>query len=157
MQSPNLELITIGMIGVLGGFVPIAQINNFVRHSYILGFAYLCYTIAITVWGVPFSLQLVGVPLSLMVIYLVGISGSDSSTIRNEVILLGKYSLFGYISQIAILQILAASLRHFNLNFVLLAVTFIAAFALTILSVELVDRLRTRVVSVDKLYKAVFA
>jgi peptidoglycan/LPS O-acetylase OafA/YrhL len=157
MQSPNLELITIGMIGVLGGFVPIPAINDLVRHSYMLGLAYLCYTFAITIWNVPFSLQLVGVPLSLMVIYLVGISGSDSSTIRNEVMLLGKYSLFGYISQIAILQILAASLRHFNLNFVLLAVTFIAAFALTILSVELVDRLRTRVVSVDKLYKAVFA
>jgi len=39
-----------------------------------------------------------------MVIYLVGISGSDSGKIRSEVILLGKYSLFGYISQIAILS-----------------------------------------------------
>ena len=156
-ESPNLELITFGMLGVLAGFMPIAVISNFVRHPYILGSAYLCYTIAITIWGVPFSLQLVGVPLSLMVIYLVGISGSDSGTINREIILLGKYSLFGYISQIAILQILAASLRHVDLGFVWLSVSFIAAFALTIISVELLDRFRARVVSVDRLYKLVFA
>jgi hypothetical protein len=100
---------------------------------------------------------MVGVPLSLMVIYLVGISGSDRSKIRSEVILLGKYSLFGYISQIAILQVLAASLRHVNFGFAILSASFVAAFALTIISVEVIDRLRTRVVNMDRLYKAVFA
>jgi len=156
-QSSNLELITIGMLGVLAGFIPIAAINDFVRHFYILGFTYLCYTIAITIWGVPFSLQLMGVPLSLMVIYLVGISGSESGTVRNEVVLLGKYSLFGYISQIAILQILAASLHRVNLGIAALSVSFVAAFSLTIISVEVVDRLRARLVSLDRLYKGVFA
>jgi hypothetical protein len=73
-RSLNLEFFTIGMLGVLGGFMPIAAINDFVRHPYLLGFAYLCYTIAITVWNVPFPLLIVGVCLSLMVIYLVGVS-----------------------------------------------------------------------------------
>lgn len=157
VQSPNLELITIGMVGVLTGFMSIGAINDFVRHPYMLGLAYLCYTIAITIWNVPFSLQMVGVPLSLIVIYLVGISGSDCGKIRSEVILLGKYSLFGYISQIAILQVLAASLRHINFGFAILSASFVAAFALTIISVEVIDRLRTRVVNMDRLYKAVFA
>ena len=157
VESANLELVTIGMLGVMTGFVPITVINDFVRHPYLLGLAYLCYTIAITIWNVPFSLQMVGVPLSLMVIYLAGISGSDSGKIRSEIILLGKYSLFGYISQIAILQILAASFRHINFGFAVLSASFVAAFALTIISVEIVDRLRARVVSMDRLYKAVFA
>ena len=157
LESANLELITIGILGVLTGFVPITAINDFVRHPYLLGIAYLSYTIAITIWNVPFSLQMVGVPLSLMVIYLVAINGKDSGIVRSEVVLLGKYSLFGYISQIAILQILAASLRHANFGFVMLSVSFVAAFALTIMSVEIVDRLRARVVSMDRLYKAVFA
>jgi peptidoglycan/LPS O-acetylase OafA/YrhL len=156
-ESANLELITIGMLGVMTGFVPIAAINDFVRHPYILGTAYLCYTIAITIRNVPFSLQMVGVPLSLMVIYLVAIRGNDSGTVRGKITLLGKYSLFGYISQIAILQILAASVRHANFGLAMLSVSFVAAFALTIMSVEVVDRLRTRVVSMDRLYKAVFA
>ena len=157
LESQNLELVAIGMLGVLAGFVSIAAVNQFVRHPYILGFAYLCYTIAVVIWGVPFPVQMVGVPLSVMVIYLVGISGSDSGIIKSEVILLGKYSLFGYISQIAILQILAASLRHFDIGFTALSLSFVAAFALTVISVEVVDRARAKAASMDRLYKAVFA
>jgi hypothetical protein len=156
-KSPYLEFVTIGMLGVLTGFLPIAAISNIVRHSYMLAFAYLCYTIAITIWNVPFPLLIVGVTLSLMVIYLVGISGSQSGIMRREVILLGKYSLFGYISQIAILQILSAGFHHVNLGVSALGISFVAAFALTILSVEAVDRTRARAASMDRLYRAVFA
>ena len=60
LESQNLELVTIGMLGVLAGFVSIATVNQFVRHPYILGFAYLCYTIAVVIWGVPFPVQMVG-------------------------------------------------------------------------------------------------
>ena len=67
-QSYNLEFVAIGMLGVLTGFVPIEAINHFVRRPYTLAFAYLCYTVAITAWGVPFPLLVVGVCLSLMVI-----------------------------------------------------------------------------------------
>ena len=155
--SANLELVSIGMMGVLAGFAPMAAVNHFVRHPFLLGLAYVCYTAAITIWGVPFLMQVVGVPLSLMVIYLVGISGNGFAAVRSEVILLGKYSLFGYISQIAILQTLAASLRHFHFGFALLAGSFLAAFTLTIISVEILDRLRTRTATVNRLYKAVFA
>jgi hypothetical protein len=92
-----------------------------------------------------------------MVIYLVGASGSESGVLRSVVILLGKYSLFGYISQIAILQILSAILHHFNLGVAGLVLSIVAAFVLTIASVEVVDRTRARAASVDRLYKAVFA
>jgi peptidoglycan/LPS O-acetylase OafA/YrhL len=156
-QGPNLECVTIGMVGVLTGFVSIKSINNFVRRPYVLALAYLCYTIAITIWNVPFPLLIVGVFLSVMVIYLVGGSGSEFGTLRSEVILLGRYSLFGYISQIAILQILSAGFRHINLGFAGLGMSFLAAFALTIVSVEVVDRARARTAITDKLYKAVFA
>jgi peptidoglycan/LPS O-acetylase OafA/YrhL len=155
--SYDLEFITIGMLGVLAGFVPIEAINSFVRHPYMLAFAYLCYTIAITQWNVPFPLLVVGVSLSLTVIYLMGVSGSESGRIRSEIILLGKYSLFGYISQIAILQILSAGFHRINLGLTGLVISFIAAFALTIASVEAVNRARARTASVDRLYKAVFA
>lgn len=157
LQSQNLEFITIGMLGVLTGFMPIAAIDDFVRHPYTLAFAYLCYTIAITIWNVPYPLLIVGVCLSVMVIYLVGASKAEAGRIRSEVILLGKYSLFGYISQIAILQILKAGLRYVNFGFAVLSVSFLAAFALTLISVEVVDRARAGAASMDRLYKAVFA
>ncbi len=157
MQAVNLELITIGLVGVMAGFLPISSINKFARHPYLLALAYFVYLIAVTIWNVPFAVQLVGVPLSVMVIYLVGIGASGARKIGPEVILLGKYSLFGYISQIAILQILAVVFRPQTLEWVEVTATFIAAFALTIISVEIVDRLRTTVATVDRLYKAIFA
>jgi peptidoglycan/LPS O-acetylase OafA/YrhL len=155
--SYNLEFITIGMLGVITGFIPIKAINDFARRPYALAVAYVCYTIAITMWDVPFLLLIVGVFLSLAVIYLVGASASESGTTRSEIILLGRYSLFGYISQIAILQILGVAFHHVNLGVAGVGMSFIAAFALTILSVEVMDRARARTASIDRLYKTVFA
>lgn len=156
-RSYCLEFITIGMLGVQTGFFPITSVNRVIRHPYLLALAYLCYVIAITIWNVAFLLLIVGVLLSLSVIYLAGDSGGDSSALNREVILLGKYSLFGYISQIAILQILSASSHRVNLGFPGLVLSFVAAFVLTIVSVEVVDRARARTAPVDRLYKVVFA
>jgi len=156
-SSLNLEFVAIGMLGVLTGFLPIEKINSLVRHPYALAFAYLSYLVAITIWNVPFPLLIVGVALSLMVIYLVGLSGAGFDRTKGEIILLGKYSLFGYISQIAILQILSAVFNHINFGLLNLGITFFAAFALTVTSVELVDRARARAARLDTLYKAVFA
>lgn len=156
-RSYNLEFITIGMLGVVAGFTPIEGVNDFVRHPYALAFAYLCYTIAITIWDTPFLLLTVGVFLSVTVIYLVGATGAKSGPIKSEVILLGKYSLLGYISQVAILQILSAGFRGVNPGFTRLAGSFLAAFVLTVASVELADWARARMTTVDRLYKAVFA
>jgi peptidoglycan/LPS O-acetylase OafA/YrhL len=156
-RSYILESVAIGMLGVLTGFMPISKTNDFIRHPLALAFAYLCYIIAITVWNVPFPLLAVGVLLSLAAIYLAGASGSESGTFRRKANLLGKYSLFGYISQIAILQILSVGFRRVNLGVAGLAISFVAAFALTIISVEAVDRARARAGRFDRLYKAVFA
>ena len=152
-----LESLAIGMLGVLIGFAPIAAINRFVRHPFMLALAYLVYIIAITIWNVQFPLLIVGVALSLMAIYLAGLIGNEFGTIRGKVILIGKYSLFGYMSQIAILQVLSSGLHRVNLGAAALPVSFIAAFALTIVSVEVLDRARAKMASVDRLYKAVFA
>lgn len=155
--SQNLEFVAIGMLGELTGFLPLATINNFVRRPYLLALAYFGYVAAITLWNVPFSLLIVGVYLSLMFIYLIGVSGTESDKTRSTIILLGKYSLFGYLSQIFILQILSVGLRSFNNRIAVQVISFGAAFALTIASVELVDRMRVRAANIDKLYKAVFA
>jgi peptidoglycan/LPS O-acetylase OafA/YrhL len=153
----NLESVTIGLLGIIAGFTPLDRVNNFVRHPYLLGLAYSLYIAAITIWNVPFPLLIVGVFLNLMAIYLVGDSSVKPSRIRSEFILLGKYSLFGYISQIAILQVLSASLRRFHLGLSGMAMSFVSAFVLTIVSVEFVDRVRAKAPTVDRIYKAVFA
>lgn len=157
MRSYNLEFITFGLLGVLVGFMPITAVTGFSKHPYGLAVVYLCYGIAITIWSVPFPLLVVGVSLTLIVIYLVGSSGNDAGRVRSEVILLGKYSLFGYISQIVILQVLSVGLHRFNLGFMSLTVSFLVAFSLTIMSVEAIDHVRARSGAVDRLYKTIFA
>lgn len=157
IQSANLELLAIGLLGVISGYASIEKVNVCVSRPYALFFAYVCYVGVITLWNVTYPLQLVGVVLTLMLLYQLGAGGGAPGKVRGHVILLGKYSLFGYIAQIAVLQLLHRGLQHINLGAVALGLTLFAAFALTMASVTLVDRMRTRAVTVDWLYKAVFA
>lgn len=156
LRSDNLGFVTIGFLGVLVGFVPIKKINNSISHPYMLAIAYGGYLIAITVWNVPFPLQIVGAFLSVGGIYLMGLRGDDRGRVRGHVILLGKYSLLGYIAQIAILQVLSAGLRHINLGQSALGLSFVAAFGLTVAAVEVVDRTRAKSMTFDGIYKAIF-
>jgi len=157
LQSANLELLAIGLLGVILGYIPIKEINRFVRHPFSLTVAYMGYVAAITVWNVIYPLQIVGVCLSLMIIYLLGGPNHEPGSVRRRVVLLGKYSLFGYVAQIVVLQLLHRGLRSSDQNILTSAISLLAAFALTILAVEATDRLRVRVTTVDRLYKAVFA
>jgi peptidoglycan/LPS O-acetylase OafA/YrhL len=158
LRSYNLEFVTIGLLGVLIGYVPLAKINRHVAHPFALAIAYTCYLAAITRWNVPFILLVPGTALSVGVIYLIGLRGSDEGWTQRHIILLGKYSLFGYVAQIAILQLLSLALHRLHSSGpIVLALSFVAAFVLTSGAVVAVDRGRARSTVFDQAYKVVFA
>jgi peptidoglycan/LPS O-acetylase OafA/YrhL len=157
LGSGNLELVTVGLLGVLVGYIPIETVGRFLKYPVAIGAAYASYLIVITVWPVTYPVQLFGVFLNLMLIYALGSRRNATGKIQNTIELLGKYSLFGYIAQIAILQALFRALRHMNPRVAASAVAFVAALALTIISVEILHRLRRRAAIVDNVYQAVFA
>jgi peptidoglycan/LPS O-acetylase OafA/YrhL len=157
IRSYNLEYVTIGLTGVLIGLIPLEKINRAVSHPWVLGAAYGCYLAAITRWNVPFGLLVPGVALSVSIIYLVGLRGGERTWLQRHVIVLGKYSLFGYVAQIAILQLLSATLRHVHSEPLVIAISFVAAFVLTSAAVEVLDRMRRESQLCDRAYKAVFA
>jgi hypothetical protein len=157
VDIPNLELLAIGLLGVIAGYLPTERVNAVVRHPYLLAAGYVAYLAAITVWNVIYPLQIIGVYLSLMILYLMGLQSGEPGRIRATVVLLGKYSLLGYIGQIAILQCLRFVIHPFSWETSLLALSFILAFALTIASIKVADILRSRLIVVDRLYKFVFA
>jgi hypothetical protein len=157
LRSNNLELVTIGLLGLILGYTPIEKINSFVRHPYLLSLAYLCYTAAITVWEPNYLLQIAGVCLTLALIYLVGTASSVTGAVQRKIILLGRYPLFGYIAQVAILQLLRTSLGHVNLGTGLLIASFFAALSLTVTAVVIIESLRARSRAIDWLYKQIFA
>jgi hypothetical protein len=92
-----------------------------------------------------------------MLIYMLGTKNAESGKLRRHIILLGKYSLFGYLAQIAVLQFIFRGLQHIDLGASELAISLIGAVALTVLAVEAVDRARARSTTLDGLYVAVFA
>lgn len=156
-EIPNLELVAIGLLGVIAGYLPIEKVNAAVQHPYLLAAAYLGYLAAITLWNVIYPLQIVGVYLSLMILYLVGQQSGGPGKAWAIVVLLGRYSLFGYIAQIAILQALRLGLNHVGSKALVLGLSFILAFALTIIGVAVLDLARGKSRVVDRSYRVVFA
>jgi peptidoglycan/LPS O-acetylase OafA/YrhL len=155
-HSANLELLAIGLLGVVFGYASAADIAKFASHPYAIAFAYCAYLGAITIWDVPFHLRVVGVCLTVMLIYIVGAKSGEPGWLRRHVLVLGKYSLLGYISQIAILQLLHRALGPIDDGAAVLVVSFVAGFALTMISVEVVDRTRPKSSALDWLYRAIF-
>ncbi len=156
-RSGNLELLAIGMLGISIGYVSIDKINRVIRNRYAVMSVYCAYLAAITVFNVNYPMLIVGVVLTLMLIYLLGDLGGDRGRVQQSIILLGKYSLFGYIAQIAILQVLRRSLQHAELSPWAMLTSFAVAVALTLISVELVDRTRAKAPIVNRVYGAVFS
>ncbi|MDH4186727.1 MAG: DUF1624 domain-containing protein [Nitrospira sp.] len=157
IEYGNLELVTVGLMGAILGYTSIERINAALGHPYLVATACLFYLGAVTVWDVSYPLQVVGVCVNLMIIYLIGQVQGEPGRVRSYVLLLGRYSLVGYIAQIAILQALYRSLRPFKLEGAALVFALFAAITLTILTVVILDHARARFTAVDRVYKAVFA
>jgi peptidoglycan/LPS O-acetylase OafA/YrhL len=157
VRSLNLELLAIAMLGLGVGVLPLDWIDRVVRRPGRLLTAYVLYLAAISRWNIPFPLQVIGVCLSLVLIYLVAVRWGTEGLVQRRVIELGKYSLFAYVAHIVVLQSLRLAFRSFDLRGSELLIPFVAALALTILAVELVAMARTKSDAVDRLYRVVFA
>lgn len=157
VQGWNLELLMIGILGVVLGYATSAQIAALTSHRLAFCGAYCVYLVAVTIWGVPLSLRITSVILTTVLIYMVGDKKGQPGLLRSHIVLLGKYSLFGYLSQILILQILRRFFAPGELGMGALLLSLVLGFALSMASVEILDRVRVRFTGVDRLYKAVFA
>ena len=115
----------------------ISRIEAVVRQARAAGLAYAAYVTAITVFNVPFALQVVGVSLSVLLLYAIGSTwrSSDRGPFA-RVVQLGNYSLFAYVAQIAALQLLRRGLRGHELTGAELAIPFVVALAITVLAVR---------------------
>jgi peptidoglycan/LPS O-acetylase OafA/YrhL len=155
LHTTNLELIAIGLLGVVAGYTPSAKIAQLGRRLYAIILAYCAYLAAITLWDVPFGLRIAGVCLTLALIYAVAARLSEPR--RRRLVVLGRYSLLGYISQIAILQLLHRIASYISAGIWILPASLLAGLVLTMASVAVVDRARPRSATIDRFYRAVFA
>jgi len=156
VASGHLEALSIGMLGVSVGHISMASIQQLLGSPLALAAAYAAYAAAIARWNAVYLLQIAGVCLNLAVLYVVGESSRSTSGAR-LLSRLGGYSLFAYIAQIAILQVLRAGLRPLGSVHVVAGLALFLGILLTVLSVEILDRARRRMVPVDRVYRVVFA
>jgi peptidoglycan/LPS O-acetylase OafA/YrhL len=156
LQSANLELFTVGLLGIVLGRIPLTKVNRLAFYPLPLMAAYGAYMLALNVWGEIYPLQVSGVCLSLALIYVLGMRAGEQGWAQSRTILLGKYSLLAYVVQIGVVLLLSSGLRRLNLGHGTLVVSWVAAFGLTMATVEIVDLARSKSKAVDSLYKVLF-
>lgn len=156
IEFMNLDLLTVGFLGAVLGAVRMDAINHSAKYPIVLGTIYILYIALVTLYGTPYVVLLVGVCLSIMLIYATGYSQEDPGFFKRRLILLGRYSLFGYINQIAILQLMFKLVGRQGLGLHVSSALLVCAIVLTILTVEAVEYGRPKSVFVDKCYRVVF-
>jgi peptidoglycan/LPS O-acetylase OafA/YrhL len=157
MVNSYLDLLMIGVLGVVIGFGGKAQKAFVVSHPYVLIALYCCYLAVITIWGVTLPLQVASVILTTVLLYIAGSSGAARGAALRPTVMVGKYSLLAYISQIAFLQGLRriSWLTQHGVGALLLAL--LLGVLLTVLVVEATDVARRKSRLADDLYRLFFA
>ncbi len=155
--SANLSLFIIGLLGMVWGLTHMERINAWAGHTLLVLAAYAVYVGIITFWTENYLIQCCGVCLTLLLIYALGLKWGMRGHLQKTIILLGRYSLIGYIAQIAVLQIIHRILHHIGLPAGQFAIAFVTALALTVFTVWLLDRSRMRSNITDRLYRTAFA
>lgn len=157
LWSGHLFCLGVGILGLVIGNISLQSIEKLREFPIAIACAYVVYLATISAAEVSYLLQVVGAVLSLLCVYLLAPRGNGEGLLLRRIVTLGKYSLFAYLVQIALLQLLRASLRHSDLGPSYLLVSFIGSFALTILAVEVLNFVRFKSCLADRLYRYVFA
>ena len=155
-SSVTLELLAIGLLGLSIGTVSRQVVRGAAARVGWLLVAYAGYLIAISAWNIVFPLQVIGVCLSVLLIYVAGATSLSAGPAGRCVVELGQYSLFAYLAQIVVLQLLRRGFRDLALPGAPLA-ALVTATILTIAAVDVVATARARSTGADRLYRAVFA
>lgn len=155
-KNNYLQIFSLGTLGISLGHISMARLNKILSHFLVIAVSYVAYLAAITLWDVTFSLQIAGVSLSLAIIYLLGKKYGEANRIGETVVLLGQYSLFGYIAQIIILQVIRKVAHALGSDTTIRAGALLVGAVCTILVVVAMDSLRRRGRRANQMYTAVF-
>lgn len=153
----NLRYLSIGMIGILTGnyICDIRSIINNNRVKIIIFF--IIYNTFISFYYPPYALYACGVIANLSIIYLISINSNNF--LKKEIILLGCYSLVGYIIQIALLQIIYRITKNIYISHQTYSTIFaiLMTIVMMLLAIKIVNYSRMKSNFINRMYKFVFS
>ena len=156
LSSDHVEMLGAGILGVAFGAMPRERIQGLASRWGVLIPLYLGYRIFTLVYREPYLLRLFGACLSLLILYGLALVLSPQSYLYRQVVLFGRYSLFGYLFQIAVVQVLARIPTGFSEG-TTVGLMIVVALGVTWAATVLLDRLRALVHMIDSSYRMVFA
>lgn len=150
------SMATFGIIGMCLGRICLGKLEEASRRWAIVLPLYCAYRLCSYLFTEVFPVQLAGTVLSLLILLGLALMLSEEGFVCRQCALLGRYSLFGYIFQLLVLQLLRRIIHTPEpmLTFTILAVI---TLLLTWLGTLAVDKLRRRARAVDASYKFAFA
>lgn len=155
----NLKYLTIGILGVLLGRASLTLVDSLRTHSRLVTSMMLLYQVCLLVDYPVYPLYCFGVVACVAFLAMLATCVPCERPLLRSMVTLGRYSLLGYMVQIAVLQVLRRSdiLNRTGSAPLRLTLAILITLALTALGVELMDLVRRKWSVADRAYRAVFA
>lgn len=152
----NLTLLSFGLLGLACGFIGLERMAKCKEYLAAIVLFYVGYLILITRLGPLYWVQIIGVCLSIMLLYGFSQCTPGKTRVASGVALIGRYSLVGYIGQIGILQLLKAVSMSTGRGVGYALVMLLAAVCLTILFIAVLDAVRKKSKVTNAFYRLAF-
>lgn len=152
----TITMMSAGIIGMALGLIPLSLINIFARSWIKFAFLIVIYVICFFS-GHNYITQIFSTILALLIIYSIGVKIDLEYFPLKQIILLGQYSLLGYIMQIAYLRIIFTLLSKWHVVKPNIMITIISITIMTYISILILDYARAKYKYINVLYKTVFA
>lgn len=153
----NLNLLSVGVLGMGFGLVPIHVINRWAGRWWIILLSYLFYRILSYFFGEPYPIQTLAAIVTVLLLFCCASNLDCKGWFGQQMLLLGKYSLLGYLVQIAILQVAVRICGQKTESIVGVVGLCLATMFLTALAIFAIDKLRRQARAVDYVYRLAFA
>jgi hypothetical protein len=153
----TVKLISVGIIGMAIGLLPLPLINAFARPWINFFSLFALYGICAFFFGDHYYTQIFSTIIALLIFYSAGDRINLKNLFHKQIILLGQYSLLSYIIQIAYLKIIFAMLTKWRIDKPNIIITVLSITIITYITILLLDYTRPKYKYIDVLYKTVFA
>lgn len=152
----NIRFLTIGFCGTVCGFMHASELEIYIRYktAYLFGL-YALILLIIMIYRIYYPLYVAYVIVNILLLYIIGMHVRKGNMMFSLVSQLGRYSLFSYIIQIAILQIIY-KIINLSSSWSQVFVSFVMTTIIMIFTVNAMNLLQAKYEGVRKIYGLVF-